>query len=113
MKKKIGGIDGLQIGEILADFEQDHNEEKAVNSIFDAISQAKKEAYEKGYQDYSIKFEEWQGLMLALFEYFINASDKSMKRKFWYLRPSHIRLMKDWNETNKLYANYFKTKNPH
>ena len=47
MKKKIGGIDGLQIGEILADFEQDHNEEKAVNSIFDAIYQAKAEVLDE------------------------------------------------------------------
>ena len=51
MKKEIGGIDGLQIGEILADFEQDHNEEKAVNSIFNAIAQAKAEILDEVERD--------------------------------------------------------------
>lgn len=31
---------GMEVGEILADFENDHNEVKAVNSIFSLLSQS-------------------------------------------------------------------------
>ena len=49
---------GKEIGEILADFENDHNEEKAVKSIHDFVKSETEQAYNKGFQAGNAK-ESW------------------------------------------------------
>ena len=40
----------------------------------------------------------WYLKFLELNNWFMAEVDKSMKRPFWYFRPSHVRLMKDWDK---------------
>ncbi len=42
---------GFELGDILSDFEQDHNAEKAVENIVDLLTRTRQEAYDKGYAE--------------------------------------------------------------
>jgi len=36
---------------------------------------------------------------------------QSMERSFWYIRPSHTRIMKRWAFINKMFEEFLETKN--